>query len=253
MADAPGWLQDAYAEALEQWRLGGSPFRVPAADTAAATRLFRVALAVAAGEQEGLDLRRFSVQLLGDSKAVESMLGRLGGLLRRNPEWSQWEDDAELFRTLGLEKFPPPLFIKGPLALDYGGTQWDLTPLRPYVALSPDAVGDIQPTTPVPYLLTIENLASFQRHVREIEDLGVVVYTAGFPAPALVRVLGQLDQRLPGTAPSTTGVTGTPAGCASTPRSRRPAPPTAFGPTSWRLQTPAPAAGPRTSADLWSK
>ncbi len=196
LADAPEWLRDAYAEALNQWRLGGSPFRVPASDSAAATRLFRIAHAVAAGEQEGLDLRRFSVQLLGDSKAVESMLGRLGGLLRRNPEWAQWVDDSDLFRTLGLEKFPPPLFIKGPLALDYGGIRWDLTSLRPYVALSPDAVGDIQPTTQVPYLLTIENLASFQRHVREIQDGGVVVYTAGFPAPALARVLGQLDSQL---------------------------------------------------------
>ncbi len=197
MADTPGWLRDACVEALDQWRLGGSPFRVPAADAAAAVRLFRTARAVAAGKQEGLDLRRFSVQVLGDSKAVESLLGRLGALLRRNPDWAQWEDDAGLFRSLGLEKFPPPLFIKGPLSLDYGGIQWDLTPLHPYVALSPDAVADIKPTTPVPYLLTIENLASFQRHVREIQDPGVVIYTAGFPAPALVRVLGQLDRGLP--------------------------------------------------------
>ena len=201
MSEAPDWLRDAYTQALAQWRLGGSPFRVPAADTAAAIRLFRVARAVAAGEQEGLDLRRFSVQLLGDSKAAESILGRLGGLLRRNPEWSQWGKDAELFRALGLEKFPPPLFIKGPLALEYGGVQWDLTPLRPYVALSPDAVTDIRPTDSLPYLLTIENLASFQRHVREVQDLGVVVYTAGFPAPALVRILGLLDQRLPAECP----------------------------------------------------
>jgi len=201
LTDAPGWLRDAYAEALVQWRLGGSPFRAPAAETASAVRLFRVARAVAAGEHEGLDLRRFSVQLLRDSKAVESTLGRLGGLLRRNPDWSPWETDAELFQALGLEKFPPPLFIKGPLALDYGGVQWDLTPLRPYVALSPDAVTDIRPTAPVPYLLTIENLASFQRHVREIQDPGVVIYTAGFPAPALVRVLGQLDRCLPADCP----------------------------------------------------
>ncbi len=201
LAHAPDWLRDAYAEALGHWRLGGVAFRVPAADGASAIRLFRVARAVALGEQQGLDLRRFSVRLLGDSKAVESMLGRLGGLLRRNPEWSQWEDDADLFRGLGLEKFPPPLFIKGPLALDYGGTQWDLTPLRPYVALSPEAVADIRPTTPVPYLLTIENLASFQRQVREVQDSGVVIYTAGFPAPALVQVLEELDRHLPGSCP----------------------------------------------------
>ncbi|MFZ0791797.1 MAG: Wadjet anti-phage system protein JetD domain-containing protein, partial [Chromatiaceae bacterium] len=103
--------------------------------------------------------------------------------------------------ALGLEKFPPPLFVKGPLALDYGGVQWDLTPLRPYVALSPDAVTDIGPTASVPYLLTIENLASFQRQVREIQDQGVVIYTAGFPAPALVRILGRLDQCLPADCP----------------------------------------------------
>ena len=201
LAHAPDWLRDAYAEALGHWRLGGVAFRVPAADGASAIRLFRVARAVALGEQQGLDLRRFSVRLLGDSKAVESMLGRLGGLLRRNPEWSQGEDDADLFRALGLEKFPPPLYIKGPLALDYGGTQWDLTPLRPYVALSPEAVADIRPTTPVPYLLTIENLASFQRQVREVQDSGVVIYTAGFPAPALVQVLEELDRHLPGNCP----------------------------------------------------
>jgi hypothetical protein len=201
MTDAPGWLQDSYVETLDQWRLGGSPFRIPAADAVTATRLFRVARAVAVGQQDGLDLRRFSVQLLGDSKAIESMLGRLAGLLRRNPEWSQWEEDAELFQALGLEKFPPPLFIKGPLALDYGGTPWDLTPLRPYVALSPDALGDVRPTGHVPYLLTIENLASFQRHVREVQDTGVVVYAAGFPAPSLVSVLELLDQRLPANCP----------------------------------------------------
>ncbi|MGE5155594.1 MAG: Wadjet anti-phage system protein JetD domain-containing protein [Bdellovibrio bacteriovorus] len=201
IAEAPDWLRDAYAEALAQWRLGGSPFRVAAADTAIAIRLFRVARAVAAGDQEGLDLRRFSVQLLGDSKAVESILGRLGALLRQNPDWSHWETDAELFQALGLEKFPPPLFIRGPLSLDYGGVPCDLTPLRPYVALSPDAVTDIRPTSPVPYLLTIENLASFQRHVREVRDQGVVIYTAGFPAPALVRVLGRLDQCLPTDCP----------------------------------------------------
>jgi hypothetical protein len=197
LSDAPEWLRDAYADTLDRWRLGGSPFRTAASEPDAAIRLFSVARAVAAGEQEGLDMRRFSAKLLGDSKAVELMLGRLGGLLRRNPEWSQWEEDADLFRSLGLEKFPPPLFVKGPLVVDYGGIPWDLTPLCPYVALSPDAVADIRPTAPIPYLLTIENLASFQRHVREVQDSGAVIYTAGFPAPSLARILGQLDRQLP--------------------------------------------------------
>jgi hypothetical protein len=201
MEDAPDWLRDAYREALERWRRGASAFHIAAAQPDTATALFRVARAVAAGEQTGLDLRRFSVRVLGDSKAVEGLLGRLAGLLRRNPAWSIWEQDPELLCALGLEKFPPPVFVKGPLALDYGGVPWDLTGLRPYVALSPDAIGKIRNTAPVPYLLTVENLASFQRHVREISDSGVAVYTAGFPAPALADFLARLDRSLPPDCP----------------------------------------------------
>ena len=197
MAAAPGWLRDAYADALRQWRRGGAPYRIPGTETAQAVNLFKAARAIAAGEQAGLDLRRFSVRLLGDSKALEALLGRLGPLLRRNPDWSPWEDDHDLFRALGLEKFPPPLFLKGPLVLDYSGNAWDLAPLRPFVALSPDAVTRVQTSAPIPYLMTIENLASFQRQVREIQDDGIVLYTAGYPAPALVRFLGLLDQCLP--------------------------------------------------------
>ncbi len=197
MADAPGWLRDAFAESLAQWRLGHSPFRIPPAEAATAINLFRIARAIVAGEQEELDLRRFSIRLLGDPGAVEPLLGRLVGLLRRNPDWAHWREDTDLCHALGLEKFPPALYIKGPLILTYSGTEWDLTPLRPYVALSPDAVDRIRASAPAPYLLTIENLTSFQRQVREIEDAGIVIYTAGYPAPALVRVLGQLDQDLP--------------------------------------------------------
>lgn len=201
MADAPSWLRDAYADALRQWRRGGTPYRIAGTEPATAVNLFKAARAIAAGEQEGLDLRRFSVRLLGNSKALEALLGRLGPLLRHNPDWAQWQEDVDLFRVLGLEKFPPPLFLKGPLVLDYGGEDWDLTPLRPFVALSPDAVNRVQASTQVPYLLTIENLASFQRQVREVQDNGIVIYTAGYPAPALVRFLGLLDKCLPAGCP----------------------------------------------------
>lgn len=201
MTDAPGWLRDAYAQALWQWRRGGAPYRISAADTLTATSLFRAARAIAAGEQEGLDLRRFSARLLGDPRALEALLGRLASLLRRNPDWAQWPEDAGLFRALGLEPFPPPLFLKGPLLLDYGGAVWDLSPLRPYVGLAPEEMGRIQAPRPLPYLLTIENLASFHRHVRELPDDGVILCTDGYPAPALIRVLALLDQGLPADCP----------------------------------------------------
>lgn len=146
----------------------------------------RVAKVVSLNEQEDLDLRRFSVRLLKDSKAIEGMLRKLAPLLRRNPEWETFEDNAELFRLLGLEKFPPPIYLKGPLVINYSDVVWDASALRPYVGLSPDGVSGVEFSRRPTYLLTIENLSSFQRHVREVDDDGIVIYSAGFLSPALM-------------------------------------------------------------------
>jgi hypothetical protein len=127
---------------------------------------------------------------------VENRLSRLALLLRRDPKLVDFQEDRELFRILGLEKFPPPLLIKGPLSINYGGKAWNNTALRPFIGLSPDRVRTLQLTHEAPYLLTIENLASFQRHVREVDDQGVVLFTAGFPSPAMAQVLNQLDSSL---------------------------------------------------------
>ena len=206
LRDAPDWLRTALEDALARWRRGANAFGLPPADIDAARRLFRVACAIAAGEHRDLDLRRFSVRVLGDTKAVERLLGRLAGLLRRNPEWAEIDDDNQLYQALGLEKFPPAVFIRGALRLRYGlkaahARDWDLAPLQPYVAIAPDAVHAVNIGATPPYLLTIENLASFQRQVREVVDGGLVLYTAGFPAPALVRFIGRLDAVLPLSCP----------------------------------------------------
>jgi len=198
MLEAPEWLRVAYDEAIGNWQLGKLSLRVRAEDTDAAINLFRVALAVSANEQADLDLRRFSVRLLNDSKAIENLLSKLAPLLRRNPEWEQFDDNGGLYRALGLEKFPPPVFIKGPLSIKYSNVDWNIGELRPYIGFSPDRVSDITLNSDIPYLMTIENLASFQRHAREVDDDGIVIYSAGFPSPSLIHVLQMLDQRLPG-------------------------------------------------------
>jgi len=197
MLGSPEWLQHAYDEAMSLWSLGKVAFRIQAEDTVSAINIFRIALSVSVGEQNNLDMRRFSVRLLNDSKAVEGMLSKLAPLLRCNPEWEQFEDNNELFRMLGLEKFPPPIYIKGPLVISYSGVQWDISQLHPFVGISPDQVFDIALARNVHYVLTIENLASFQRHVREIEDGGIVIYSAGFPSPALTHVLQWIDKCVP--------------------------------------------------------
>lgn len=190
---APDWLSGAFRQALAKWRRGDRTLGCGPDDAEAIEQLFHVAVAVHRGEHEGLDLRRFSTRLLGDSKAIERLRGRLGSLLRFNPAFSDLEDD-ELLHALGLEKFPPPLFLKGPLDLWYGGEWLEVAALRPYVALSPDAVDDMRLASTPSYVLSVENLASFQRHVRETDDQGIVLYTGGFPGPAFREIMKRLDR-----------------------------------------------------------
>ncbi len=199
LENAASWLHQAYQQALQRWRQGRGFIRIANDDVGEALAVFKIALAVSENQQADLDLRRFSVNLLGDSKGIENRFNRLANLLRFNPDWAELEKNADLFRLLGLEKFPPPLFIKGPLEIRYGTQQWDISALRPFIGLSPDQANGFRATCRVAYLLTIENLASYQRHVREIDDDGIVIYTAGFPAPALMNLLTQLDQTLPET------------------------------------------------------
>ncbi|MEW7996253.1 MAG: hypothetical protein G8D81_19815 [gamma proteobacterium symbiont of Clathrolucina costata] len=201
LKDAPKWLRDAYADALGLWRLGKIAFKIRADETESAVSLFRVARAVSLNEQEDLDLRRFSVRLLNDSKVIERLLTKLAPLLRCNPEWEPFNENAELFRLLGLEKFPPPIYLKGPLVINYSDVVWDASALRPYVGLSPDGVSEIKFSRRPTYLLTIENVSSFQRHVREVDDDGIVIYSAGFLSPALMQILVLLDMQLDKSCP----------------------------------------------------
>lgn len=196
---SPGWLIDAYKSAHKKWYVGKPVFGIENNQYDEAGILFRIALAISRGEQAGQDLRHFSIKLLNDSKAIEKRLARLANLLRNNPEWSEFQDNHELFRLLGLEKFPPPLLIRGPLHIKYQETDFDISYLCPYVGLSPDNIIKFKLLHESSYMLTVENLASFQRHVREIDDFGIVIYTNGFPAPALVKILKMLDETLPET------------------------------------------------------
>ncbi|MFT3940202.1 hypothetical protein [Rhodopseudomonas sp.] len=87
----------------------------------------------------------------------------------------------EARRTLGLERFAPPLLIAGRVDLegaDLSGTS------GAYLGLSPKQAGLIRFREPPAYLLTIENFASFNRHVLEAgpDRLGTTMYVGGYPS-----------------------------------------------------------------------
>jgi hypothetical protein len=193
--DAAPWIGRDFEDAAARWGRGGRAHGLAVDELAAVVTLYRALAALDRGEHRGLDLRTFSARVLGDSKAMERLQSRVAAVFRRHLGLTDL-DDAEVYVDLGLEKYPQPLFLRGPLWVVYAGSVLDLDGVRPYLALAPDAVAAVEPAGQVDYVLSIENLASFQRHVRTLDDRGVALYSAGFPGPGFRAFLGRLDQAL---------------------------------------------------------
>jgi hypothetical protein len=181
---------------VELWRVGKPAHGLEVSQVREARELLRALEAVCAGKQEGLDLRTFSARYVGDSKAMERMQSRFARIWQR--EFSADELDAkELFQSLGLTKFPLPMLFKGPVTVVNRGVPFDCGTVRPYIGFPPQGVDDFTFHAVPRYVLFIENLASFNRHVAEIEDDGLVLYTAGFPSSNPLRLFQLLDEKLP--------------------------------------------------------
>ena len=192
---ASPWLRSVFDEAVARWQRGESAHRLKVDDLAEIVMLYRALDAVDREKHHGLDLRTFSARVLGDSKAMERLQGRIAAVLRAHLGLSDL-NDAEVYAELGLEKYPQPLFLKGPLELSYGGKRLELEGVCPYLAVSPDGITEIASIGRPDYILVIENLTSYQRHVREVDDRGIVLYSGGFPGPTFRALLRRLDEHL---------------------------------------------------------
>jgi len=202
MTTAPDWLREAWNEAVGKWRRGETAFSFSADQGDQIEQLFRLALGVSRGVHEGQPPRRFSAEQVGDPKALERLQGRLAFLLRRDPRLADLESGEDVFRTLGLDRTPPPLFLRGAVEIR-GNSGWQsLAPYRPFVALDPGAIHEVKLLETPSYLLSIETLDGFQRQVRDVDDRGLVIWVGGVPGPGCRRLLARLDQVLPAEVPA---------------------------------------------------
>jgi hypothetical protein len=157
-----------------------------------------LAQAVLDGKHIDVDYRTFSRRITGDSKAlerVESAVVRLIAGIRDLPPEAR---PREALRTLGLERFAPPLLLSGRIDLeDADLSRASLT----YLGIAPKEAGRVRFREPPAYLLTIENYASFNRHVIEADPgrLGITMYVGGYPSLATQQALRQIA----GAAPET--------------------------------------------------
>ncbi len=158
-------------------------------------------LAAAAGLRAGrqglpdVDFRTFARKAVGDSKALErhlSAVARTLGFLHPGLDAAQALQPAELLAAVGITRLPQPLLIHGALKLD--GTA---LPRLEFLGLPPEHAVRLRPLRKPAYLLTIENYASFVRHIREVSqpENALVVYSGGFPSRLALDAIISLASR----------------------------------------------------------
>jgi hypothetical protein len=163
------------------------------------TALF-LAKAILEGRHRGVDYRTFSRRIAGDSKALERVEGAVVRFLASALELPPAARPKDALRALGLEKFAPPLLLAGPVDFDAA----ELSRARPtYFGIPPVEADRVRLRKTPPYLLTIENFASFNRHVTEAdpEGDGFTVYVGGYPSFATQDALRCFARAVPSEVP----------------------------------------------------
>lgn len=140
--------------------------------------------------QKDLLLRRVSTELFGDSKRIESLARPIAFLLG---EFDGADDNV--FSHLGLVKHPQPMLLSGAATCRVHVGDGLIPLLKPYIGLRPDKIEGLSVGSgKIKYLLTIENLASFNEAAEysdNPDDL-LLVYVAGNPTPSWLEAYRRL-------------------------------------------------------------
>lgn len=183
------------ADIAGQWARRKSWCRLGPEDADDLRTALTLAQAVLDARHLGQDYRTFSRRVAGDSKALERLEAAVVTLLRSVRDLPPAADPRATLATLGIERFGQPLLLSGPFLVEGVGSGAAL----PYLGLPPTEIGRLRFPTPPAYVLTIENFASFNRHVLEADPAreGLTLYIGGYPSLAVQRALAVLSGLLP--------------------------------------------------------
>lgn len=133
--------------------------------------------------------RRVSAKLFGDSKRIEMLTPALDALRTQSLE-AEARPAKSVLASMGLVKHPNTLLIAGPgqlLSGEDAATASTHYIQRPYTGVSPLHVHGYVGAPA--WLLTVENLTIFHELAAGNAGMlqGLVIYTGGFPSPAVLR------------------------------------------------------------------
>lgn len=137
---------------------------------------------------EDMPVRRLSAALFADSKRIEAIAQVLDALTIESLD-VPGRDIEDILSGLGLVKHPMPVLIAGRGIVELIDGKILQIP-APYIGLAPQSIKSISLQDDGAYVLSVENLTIFNElALGKAGSLhGLVLYTAGMPSPALLRV-----------------------------------------------------------------
>jgi Wadjet anti plasmid transformation system JetA-like protein len=159
-----------------------------------------LAKAILDNRHRGMDYRTFSRKIAGNSKALDKVEAAVVKLLSAAIDLPPTARPKDALRTLGLEKFAQPLLLSG--RIDFAAAELSRAPPA-YFGIPPGEAHRLRLKEIPRYLLSIENFASFNRHVIEAdaERVGLTIYVGGYPSLATQDALKYLAGVIPAEVP----------------------------------------------------
>jgi hypothetical protein len=190
------WVAAIVAEMTARWGRGDSAYRLGPKPIGPAAEFVGLLAAISRDEARRLDARTFSLKTIGDSKALDRHASRVAAVLGvRMGEPGASQD--RIWTHIGLERFSHPIHLKGCVVVeDKDGVLVDGRG-DPFSSIHAEMLPKLKIVKRPEAVLTIENYASFNRHVREVSDGVLTIYVGGFPSAAvtdlLKRVASEVD------------------------------------------------------------
>ncbi len=137
-----------------------------------------------------------ATQIEADTKAFDRHASRLAAVL--GVQIGQPGAMADVvWAHIGLERYSHPVHLKGPIVVEGPSGRLVDGVAKPFASVHPEMLPQLSVLETPTAILTIENYASFNRQVREIDDGSLVVYTGGFPSAAVIELLSKVLAVLP--------------------------------------------------------
>ncbi|MHC2332119.1 hypothetical protein ACVIW0_001408 [Bradyrhizobium sp. USDA 4454] len=193
-------LKNSASQIAEVWGRGKTWHGFASSDVEMLRDAFVLAQAILDDKHLDVDYKTFSRRTVGHSKTLERIEGAVVRLLSGILEFPPGARPREALRAIGLERFAPPLLLAGKIDLEGA----DLSRISPhYLGITPKEADRVRFREPPAYILTIENFASFNRHIAEADPrrLGTTMYVGGYPSlatqQALRMIAGSVSEQTP--------------------------------------------------------